>query len=275
MNAKTLSQVQDCRLRIADCQNDKSEIQSPRATDELWELYRREHDIETRNALIEAYIPIVSREASKIAQALYHMVSVEELESAGTLGLIDCIDSFDPDQGFKFITFCTPRIRGAIFDELRSWDWTPRATRAKLNRLERAAQGLENRLGRAPDDVVQLASETGMAEDEVRKLLVDKQRSLLSLDRTWSTSDDRGAKDESPMTVLEDRRETDPSGALQKKEIADAVHKMLTRTERLVVTLYYYEQLTLREIGEVLGLTESRICQIHSKVVRRLKKQFA
>ncbi len=275
MNAKTLSQVQDCRLRIADCQNDKSEIQSPRATDELWELYRREHDIDTRNALIEAYIPIVSREASKIAQALYHMVSVEELESAGTLGLIDCIDSFDPDQGFKFITFCTPRIRGAIFDELRSWDWTPRATRAKLNRLERAAQGLENRLGRAPDDVVQLASETGMAEDEVRKLLVDKQRSLLSLDRTWSTSDDRGAKDESPMTVLEDRRETDPSGALQKKEIADAVHKMLTRTERLVVTLYYYEQLTLREIGEVLGLTESRICQIHSKVVRRLKKQFA
>lgn len=240
--------------------------------DPRWEQYARSRDVGTRNALIEAYLPIVKCEARKLAAALANTVSPQELESAGTLGLIDCIDSFDPAQGFRFITFCTPRVRGAMFDELRSWDWTPRATRAKLNRLDRTLKKLEHNLGRSPDDD-EIAEDMGLTEDEIRQLYSDKNRTLVSLDRTWGDAGD--APDDSPMSVLEDKRGGDPLHDLQKKEITESIRQSLTPAERLVVMLYYYEQLTLLEIGRVLGVTESRVCQIHSKIVRRLKRQFA
>ena len=242
------------------------------AYDELWSRYGDAPDIETRNALIEAYVPIVQREARKVAAALSHAVQAQELESAGTLGLIDSIKNFDPGQGFKFVTFCTPRVRGAMFDELRSWDWTPRATRAKLNKLERVIKRFENDHGRAPNES-EVAKKMGMTESDIRRLFCDRNRSLISLDAPWSNRSN--SSDDSPMTALEDRFGTNPARDMQKKEIGEVVRKMLDKTERLVVTLYYYEQLNLREIGHVLGLTESRICQIHSKLVRRLKKKFA
>lgn len=240
---------------------------------ELWERYRDARNVEARNALIENYVPIVKHEARKVATALSNAVTAQELESAGTLGLIDSIDNFDPGQGFKFVTFCTPRVRGAMFDELRSWDWMPRATRAKLNKLERAIAELENRLGHSPDEA-EIGEAMGLSPDDVRRLFTDKSRSLVSLDAPvghWNDS----SREESAASILEDRREADPMGQMQKKEIAEAVRKILSNTERLVITLYYYEQLNLREIGHVLGLTESRICQIHSKIMGRLKKQFA
>jgi len=249
----------------------------PRAEghDDLWRRYRRRHDVATRNALIEAYVPIVAREARKVAAALAYAVTEQELESAGTLGLIDSIDSFDPDQGSRFVTFCTPRVRGAMFDELRSWDWTPRATRAKLNKLQRAIKRLEARLGRGPEEH-ELAREMGLSAGDIRKLFSDKSRTVVSLDAPIrSGSAASGTREDSAMTLLEDKRGTDPVRDLQKKEIAETVRWMLDKTERLVVTLYYYEEFNLREIGQVLGLTESRICQIHSKIVRRLKRKFA
>jgi len=241
----------------------------------LWELYTQKRDIETRNALIEAYIPIVRREARKVATALSHVVSIQELESAGTLGLIDCIDNFDPAQGFKFVTFCTPRVRGAMLDDLRSWDWTPRATRVKLNRLARAGKKLENKSGEPPDDQ-DIAREMGMSEDEVRKLQAARGRTLVSLDAPVAhrTHSDVCGSDP-PSAILEDKRETDPARHLQKKETAELVRAMLDETELLVVTLYYYEQFNLREIGDLLGLTESRICQIRGEIVERLRKRFA
>jgi RNA polymerase sigma factor FliA len=239
---------------------------------ELWTQHVAQRNVATRNALIEAYLPIVQRQARKVAAALSYAVTAQELESAGTLGLIDSIENFDPDQGFKFVTFCTPRVRGAMIDELRSWDWTPRATRAKLNKMERAVSKVQARVGRTPDES-ELARELGTTQDEVRKLVFAKNRSMLSLDRTWN--DSHGAEGDPPAAILEDRRETDPAQHLQKKEITEVVRSMLSETERLVVTLYYYEQLNLREIGHVLRLTESRICQIHSKVVQRLKKKLA
>ncbi len=253
----------------------RSRKPEPDPYDQLWEQYEDAHDIDTRNALIEAYVPIVEREARKVAAALSHAIRPQELESAGTLGLIDSIDNFDLSQGFKFVTFCTPRVRGAMFDELRSWDWTPRATRAKLNKLERAIERFEKHHGRAPneDDV---AGELGMTEDEIRRLFRDRSRSLLSLDAPWSNRTARNTvSDDSPAAVLEDKRGASPVRDLQKKEIGEIVRRMLDKTERLVVTLYYYEQLNLREIGRVLGLTESRICQIHTKIVQRLRKRFA
>jgi len=246
----------------------------PDASNELWATYRSTHDIAERNALIEAFVPIVAREARKLAAALSYVVTPQELESAGTLGLIDSIDSFDPEMGCKFVTFCTPRVRGSMFDELRSWDWTPRATRAKLNKLERAIKELENRLGRAPEED-EIAQEMGLSEGDIRRLVTDKNRSVVSLDAPWSQRDGGRSGEDSPLSVLEDKRGADPVRDLQKKEIADIVRDTLDKTERLVVTLYYYEQLNLREIGHVLGLTESRICQIHGKIGRRLKKQFA
>ena len=243
--------------------------------DGLWERYGAARDIETRNALIETYMPIVEREARKVAAVLSHAVRPQELESAGTLGLIDSIDNFEPEQGFRFVTFCTPRVRGAMFDELRSWDWIPRATRAKLNKLERVIERFENCHGRAPNEQ-EVAQEMGMSEGEIRRLFCDRNRSLISLDAPWPNRNWRdSAGDESPVAVLEDKRGANPVRDLQKKEVGELVRTMLDKTERLVVTLYYYEQLNLREIGHVLGLTESRICQIHSKVVQRLKKQFA
>ena len=159
-----------------------------------------------------------------------------------------------------------------MLDELRSWDWTPRATRAKLNRLDRAITRLEGRLGRAPDDE-EIAQEMNTSEDQVRRLFSAKSRSVVSLDHSWR--ENSNSNEDPPTALLEDKRGTDPMRHMQKKEIAETVRKVLSQTERIVVTLYYYEQLNLREIGHVLRLTESRICQIHSKIVRRLKKQLA
>jgi RNA polymerase sigma factor for flagellar operon FliA len=238
----------------------------------LWGQYVRQRDLPTRNALIEAYVPIVKREAYKVAAALSFAIPAQELESAGTLGLIESIDNFDPAQGFKFVTFCTPRVRGAILDELRAWDWTPRATRSKLNKMNRATQRLEDRLGRTPHEE-ELAAEMDLSVKEIRRLLASQSRTVVSLDHCWYESE--GSGEDPPMALLEDKRGTDPMGHLQKKEMTDLIRKMLSETERLVVTLYYYEQLSLREIGHVLGVTESRICQIRSEIVKRLRKRFA
>jgi RNA polymerase sigma factor FliA len=238
----------------------------------LWGAYVKQRSVAARNALIEAYLPLVQNEAHKVSALLSYAVTAQELESAGTLGLINCIESFDTSQGIKFITFCTPRIRGAMIDELRSWDWTPRAMRAKLNRMARVISQVEARLGRAPDED-ELALEMGTTQDEIRQLVFAKQRSLFSLDGAWGKHD--RSEGESPAAVLEDRSDNDPLRNLQKKEVTEVVRKMLDKTELLVITLYYYEQLNLREIGELLSLTESRICQIHTKVVQRLKKKLA
>ena len=246
----------------------RTEILDAQALQDLWAEYLRTHSIESRNLLIESHLPIVKQEARRMAAALTHSVRPQELESAGTLGLIDSIENFEPEQGFKFITFCTPRIRGAMLDELRSWDWTPRATRAKINKLERASKGLECKLGRQPESA-EISRETGLSEGEIQQLHKDKGRTVVSLD--LSRSDDTSACGRQTK-VIADKRSVDPFGALQRKEISEIVRKSLSKTERLVVTLYYYEQLNLREIGHVLGLTESRICQIHSKIMNRLKK---
>lgn len=236
--------------------------------DDLWTAYRRDKDIETRNTLIEAYMPIVRRQARKVAATLTSSVTAQELESAGTLGLIDSIDNFDPSQGWQFVTFCTPRVRGAMIDELRSLDWTPRATRAKLNKFDRTVKALEKKLGRQAE-TDEIVAATGLSHSEIRQLARDRSRLLLSLDSTWGNG-----QGEEYAPAIEDKRGGDPLSDLQKKEISEAVRNTLTRNERLVITLYYYEQLNLREIGQVLGLTESRICQIHSKVVQRLQKLF-
>ncbi len=242
--------------------------------DKLWEQYAATKDVEIRNQLVEAYMHIVRREARKIAASLAQPVNLQELESAGTLGLIDSFENFDPSQGFRFVTFCAPRVRGAMLDELRSWDWTPRATRAKLNKLDRTIRRLEGRFGRSPS-ADEIAGEMGMSEHEIRRLFKDRSRAMLSLDAPAPSYDNDGGNIDAPITLLEDRREADPARHLQKKEMVELVRDMLTQNERAVVTLYYYERLKLREIAQVLRLTESRVCQIHSELVQRLKRRLS
>ncbi|MFO7900339.1 MAG: FliA/WhiG family RNA polymerase sigma factor [Planctomycetota bacterium] len=238
---------------------------------ELWAQFQKDPSVATRNQLIEAYVSIVDYEAEDIAAALGYSLGPDELKSAGIFGLIDSIRSFDPSQGFRFITYCTPRIRGAILDELRARDWMPRATRARLNKLERAIKALEAELGRPPTQE-QIARQMGLSEPEVQALFVDRNRSLISIDRSWGDHDQSNAD---PAAVLiEDKREPGPDDELQKKELTEMARQMLSRTERLVVTLYYYEQLNLREIGQILSLTESRICQIHTDIIRRLRRRL-
>lgn len=266
----------DSRTSVKDT---KAEVrrrkQPPTAVlDKLWEQYAATKDVEIRNQLVEAYMHIVQREARKIAGSLAQPVNIQELESAGILGLIDSFENFDPAQGFRFVTFCAPRVRGAMLDELRSWDWTPRATRAKLNKLDRTIRRLEGRFGRSPD-TGELAGEMGLPEHEIRRLFSDRSRAMLSLNSPATAHDNDGGNIDTPITFLEDRREVDPARHLQKKEMIELVREMLTQNERVVVTLYYYERLKLREIALVLGLTESRVCQIHSELVQRLKRRLS
>ncbi len=240
---------------------------------DLWEAYKKQPTIETRNRLIEAYKPIVDYEAEDIAASLGYALTADELKGAGVLGLIDSINAFKPEKGFRFITFCTHRVRGAILDELRARDWVPRATRIKLNKLERAMKALETELGFPPSHA-QIARRMGISEADVQNLFIDRERAIVSIDRSWGDHDDGDDNIDPAAVLLEDKREPHPGDILQKQEMIELARGMLSETERLVITLYYYEQLNLREIGEVLSLTESRISQIHSEIIRRLRRQL-
>lgn len=241
--------------------------------DNLWKQYGATKDVNIRNQLIEAYMHVVRREARKIATSLAQPVDVQELESAGTVGLIDSFENFDPSQGFRFVTFCAPRVRGAMLDELRSWDWIPRATRAKFNKLDQTIRRLEGRFGRSPD-TDEIAGEMAMSEHELRQLFTNRNRAMLSLDAQPTSCNSDGVNTDAPIEFLEDRREANPARHLQKKEMIEMVRAMLTQNERVVVTLYYYERLTLREIAQVLRLTESRVSQIRSELLERLKRRL-
>jgi RNA polymerase sigma factor for flagellar operon FliA len=197
--------------------------------------------------------------------------------SYGIFGLIDAIDKFDPGRGFKFETYAIARIKGAIIDELRSIDWVPRSVRAKARAVERAYSKLENELKRTPDDR-EVAAELGMSEAELNHVLSQVSFvGLVALDELLSASgSDRGGSSTVGDTIAD--RAHDPVEAFEVDEmkhlLADAINRMPDR-ERLVLTLYYYEGLTLAEIGAVLGVTESRVCQIHTKAILQLRSRFA
>jgi RNA polymerase sigma factor for flagellar operon FliA len=203
-------------------------------------------------------------------------VDQADLVSYGVFGLIDAIEKFEPERGFKFETYAIARIRGAIIDELRSYDWVPRSVRAKARSIERAYSKLENENKRTPDDR-EIASELGMTDGELAQTLSQISFvGLVALDELLAA----GAGDRGSSTtvgdMLSDRRH-DPVEAFEVDEmktlLADAINRMPDR-ERLVLTLYYYEGLTLSEIGEVLGVTESRICQIHTKAILQLRARL-
>ena len=238
----------------------------------VWESYFQTHDEQYRNLLMEHYLRLVKYTAERIYAKLPDKVELDDLISAGIFGLMDAIAAFDPERGVKFETYCTPRIRGAILDELRNMDWVPRLVRARAHQLESALRTLQAHLGRMPTDD-EIAKELDLDEVEFSRLQRDANAiSLISLNNQFSDSD--GDKDVREIDVITDERSEDPLIESQKRDLKNLLTKGLTRAERLIIVLYYYEEMTMKEIGATLDLSESRVSQMHSSIVARLKAQM-
>ena len=242
------------------------------AMEDVWKLYRAAPTEEIRNFLLEHYLQLARYNAERIYTRLPDEVDVEDLVSAGMFGLRDAIEAFDLDRGVKFETYCAPRIRGAILDELRSMDWVPRLVRHRTSRVEGAKNRLEMRLGRKPTDE-EIFGELGTDDEEVKKIVKDGSAvSMSSLNRQRYQSD--GSREVREIDVIHDRSQDEPISELQSRDLKNLLTKGLSRAERLIVILYYYEQMTMKEIGATLDLSESRVSQMHSSILLRLKAQL-
>ncbi|MDQ7778503.1 MAG: FliA/WhiG family RNA polymerase sigma factor [Planctomycetota bacterium] len=238
----------------------------------LWVEYKKTSDTGTRNELVAEYLPIVKYHAERLTARLPHNVDPEDLASVGIFGLLDAIAKFDLGRGVKFETYCSSRIRGAMLDELRALDWAPRLLRAKGHKLEKAYDALESRLGRAPTDC-EMANEVGVPLNELDEMLKEiSAASLVSLSAKIHGGEDATSLEE--MEVLEDKKSKSPIREYHKREVVNFICKRCSRKERLILTLYYFEELTMKEIGATLDLSESRVCQIHAKLMLRLKNHL-
>jgi RNA polymerase sigma factor for flagellar operon FliA len=240
---------------------------------QLWLDFKAEPSIELRNQLVENYLPLVKYNAERIWSRLPEGVDLDDLISAGVFGLMDAIDAFDLDRGVKFETYCVPRIRGAMLDELRTMDWVPRLVRSKHTKLEEARKLLESNLGRPPRPE-EMAEKLGVSAEEYDKMAGDATAvGLVSLNKKWYETD--SYKDVREIDILEDRKAEDPTHRLQNRDLMRLVTRGLNRNERLIIILYYYEDMTMKEIGATLDLSESRVSQMHSSIVARLQAQLA
>ncbi|HWC26044.1 MAG TPA: RNA polymerase sigma factor WhiG [Solirubrobacteraceae bacterium] len=244
---------------------------------DLWRRYKRDGDDRARERLVVAYAPLVKYVSGRMASGLPAHVEEADLISYGLGGLISAIERFDLDREIKFETYAITRIKGAIIDELRSLDWVPRSVRARARAIERANTKLEHKLQRAPTDE-EMAAELEMSVSDFQDALLQISNSTVAaLDELWTVSDASGDQ-VSLLDTLQDPASPDPAQVIDatdlKDRIADAIARLPER-EKLVVALYYYENLTLREIGEVLGVTESRVSQLHTKAVLRLRGRMS
>ena len=245
---------------------------SERPLDQVWREYRTTPTELVRNFLMERYLDLVRYTAERMHMKLPAEVEVDDLMSAGLFGLMDAINAFDPDRGVKFETYCTQRIRGAIFDELRSMDWVPRLVRSRTAKVERVRKSLEMESGRRPTDV-EVAERMKVDAGEFEKLQKDSRPvGLVSLNRKWFETD--SSKDVREIDVIKDTRQENPIQLVQRQDLQTLITKGLSRSERLIVILYYYEEMTMKEIGLTLDLSESRVSQMHSSILARLKAQM-
>jgi len=243
---------------------------------DLWRRYRTADDERARERLVVAYSPLVKYVAGRLASGLPTHVEAADLISYGLIGLISAIERFEPDRDIKFETYAIPRIKGAIIDELRALDWVPRSVRARAREIERANVKLEHRLHRAPTDE-EMAAELEITPEDFHDALIQISNSTIAaLDELWTVSDTSGDQ-VSLLDTLQDPEAPDPAEVMDESELEDRVADAIARLperEKLVIALYYYENLTLREIGEVLDVTESRISQLHTKAVLRLRSRL-
>jgi RNA polymerase sigma factor for flagellar operon FliA len=237
-----------------------------------WEAYRHSDDPAVRQELLKRYLPLVRNVAGRMAHGFPKSVELSDLISTGVIGLIEALKNFDPDRGVKFETFAVPRIRGAILDELRALDWVPRSTRAKARELDRSVVQLENRLGRVPTRP-ELADQMNISAEELASVLEDVSgTTLLSLDELVYREEDN--RQVPRVETLEAPENDSVLGDIERQQLRayliNAISS-LSEQEKLVIALYYYEELTLREIGEVMKISESRVSQIHTKSVGKLR----
>ena len=240
--------------------------------DEIWEQFHKTHGDQFRNGLMEHYRHLVKYAAERVHSKLPSKVELDDLISAGTFGLMDAIEAYDPDRGVKFGTYCLPRIKGSILDELRSMDWVPRLVRTRAHQLARATQSLEASLGRKPT-IKEIAVKLNMNMEEFNRLRRDASAvTVMSLNTQYGDGD--GEKDIREIDIIKDKKSDAPPIEAQKRDLQNLLTKGLTRAERLIVVLYYYEEMTMKEIGTTLDLSESRVSQMHSSIVQRLKAQL-
>ncbi len=237
-----------------------------------WSRFRKTGSDEDRQKLLQTYLPLVRNVATRMAMGFPRSVELTDLINTGVIGLIEAFGNFDPSRGVKFETYAVPRIRGAILDELRALDWVPRSTRARSREIDRATVSLENVLGRPPE-VNELAKHLRISEQELHHSLDDVAcTNMLSLDEVIYPEDDNRqvprietVKDDSSRSIL---------GEIERGELRSflvVAMDRLTEQEKLVIALYYFEELTLKEIGEVMSISESRVSQIHTRAVLKLR----
>ena len=237
-----------------------------------WAQYLKQQDPHLRRRLLDRYLPLVRNVAGRMAINFPRSVELCDLINTGVIGLIEAFSNFDPDRGVKFETYAVPRIRGAILDELRSLDWVPRSTRARAREIERALLGFEHAEGRPPSDD-ELAKHMKISVEELHYSMEDVSKtSLLSLDELIFREEDN--RQVPRIETVEDENANTTLKKLEKSELQAylvVALDRLTELEKLVIALYYYEELTLKEIGEVMKISESRVSQIHTKAVLKLR----
>ena len=241
----------------------------------LWKHYRATKDPAAKEALVRKYIYLVRYVAGRLALRLPAHLEMDDLTSSGIMGFLAAVEAFDPDREVDFPTYALARIRGAILDELRSLDWVPRFVRKKTRLLEKAFADLEQGLNRPPTDE-EMARHLKVELREYHQLLQDTNlHSVISMDDGWED----GGKEEGhlPQQFLRDQKEPDPLTVLavdERKRILGRIINSLAEQERRVLSLYYYEELTMKEIGQVLGISESRVSQVHASALLRVRARL-
>jgi RNA polymerase sigma factor for flagellar operon FliA len=250
-------------------------IPEQKTEDELWQRYRHARDPAIREFFIKQYAPLVKYVAGKVAMGMPHNVEFDDLVGFGVFGLIDAIDKYDPEKNVKFKTYAVTRIRGAIFDELRQIDWVPRSVRQKTREIEATVSSLEAQLGRTASDQ-EIAGALGMDEAEYLKTIQKiSGTSILSLNDVYFSGDENdkvsiGDSIESPSSL-------NPDVMVEKDEIRRVIVEAISELpdkEKKILVLYYYEDLTLKDIGRVLEVTESRVSQLHTKAITHLRSKL-
>ena len=251
--------------------DESQDLLDGRPIDEVWREYRATPTEAMRNKLMEHYAPLVRSVAERVHSKLPNEVDVDDLSSSGLFGLLDAIDAFDPERGVRFQTYCSQRVRGAIYDELRAMDWVPRLVRSRTAKVERCRKALEMETGQAATDE-QICERLGVDDGEFKKITRDsKPVGVVSMNRRWTNDNDNDGRE---VDVVRDTRQPNPVVKLQRDDLKHLLTKGLSRAERLIIILYYYEEMTMKEIGVTLDLSESRVSQMHSSVLARLKAQM-
>jgi len=241
--------------------------------DQIWEQFHKTGADQFRNLLMEHYRDLVKSTAEWLHRDLPVRIELDDLMSAGMFGLMDAIEAFDSARSVKFKTFCSPRIRGSILDELRSMDWAPRLVRARARQLAKATQSLGTHLGRKPTER-EIAEELNVDVKQFKKIQRDADTgTLVSLDTVHNDSESEEYV--RAITVIEDKKSQDPVTWAQRRDLKNLLTKGFTPAERLIIILYYYEEMTMKEIGKTLDLSESRVSQIHSSLIARLKAHMS